>query len=152
MPIRTGKGDTCGCPVVARPESTYDAQYVGMAVICDDTRAVVMDSEWIDGRTVYLLETFDGAATQWVTRDRFQFLGERRVKSSSPRTRSDKEIVDQTVELTRKFANMAGFRLGPEKPYDSPNPRTRKWWMQACAAQEFLTNTDPNDAVSNLED
>lgn len=123
-----------------------------MAVLCDDTHARVIDSEWVDGRTVYLLETYDGQATQWVTRDRFQFLGERRVKFSSPRTRSDKEIVEQTVELTRKFASMDGFKLGDDKPYKSPNPRTLGWWYQACAAQEILTNTDPNDAVANLED
>lgn len=151
-PIRPGRGDICGCPMKPRPHVDGDAQYIGRSVVCDDASAIVVDSEWVDCRMIYLLETIDGKATQWVSRDRFRFSGTGRARASASRPRSDKEIVEKTVELTRKFASMGGFNFNDDKPYKSTNPRILGWWKQACVAQEILTNTDPYDAVANLED
>lgn len=95
------------------------------------------------------------------------------------RPRTDREIVDQTNELARialryigtgyeappgaKFYDppMVVFtsapakkRGGAERPpaASRPEPRMTKAWEFACAVQELMTDTDPNDALANLDD
>jgi len=145
-------GDICPCPATPKKDREGNVQFGGKAVICDDAHARIIDSEENDGRTIYLIETFDGRASQWVTRDRFRFLGEAKTKISAPAVRSDREIIEQTVELARKFASMHHYSFETDEPYNSDNPRVLAWWAQACAAQEFLTHTDPNEAVANLDE
>lgn len=66
--------------------------------------------------------------------------------------RTDKEIVDQTEALARKFAEMNGWQVPPRKKMsDSVNPRFLVFWEMACQAQKVLTNTDPSDALSNVD-
>lgn len=66
--------------------------------------------------------------------------------------RTDQEIVDQTNDLARKFALQMQYEM-PEsyKFYESNNPRAICFWRMACKAQEELTDTDPMDALSALE-
>ena len=66
-------------------------------------------------------------------------------------SRTDREIVDQTNELARRFARLQGFEApGGHKFYDGGGGHTPCPWLLACIAQEFLTGTDPDDALSNL--
>jgi len=67
-------------------------------------------------------------------------------------TRSNQFIVDQTNELARIFASIEGY--GVEEGHcfeDSNNLREIKYWGLARAAQILLTNTDPDDALAELE-
>lgn len=72
--------------------------------------------------------------------------------------RTDHEIVEQTNKLARTFYRLAfGHTVGPEhRFYESDradyHPQERMCWDMACAAQQELTNTDPDDAVANVED
>ena len=67
--------------------------------------------------------------------------------------RTDQEIVDQTNDLARQFALQMEYDM-PEgyKFYESKHPRAICFWRMACKAQEWLTDTDPMDALSALED
>lgn len=64
--------------------------------------------------------------------------------------RTDQEIVDETDDLARELARVDGYELD-DKFYSCPAPRAMKYWTLACLAQEKLTATDPNDALSNLD-
>lgn len=62
--------------------------------------------------------------------------------------RSDKEIIDQTIELTDLLATSTNrFQRDPNClfPFESKNPRVKEWWYVACQIQELLTQTDPNN-------
>jgi hypothetical protein len=65
--------------------------------------------------------------------------------------RTDQEIVDQTDDLAREFAKLDGYELDG-KFYNDTASRSRHYWALACTAQAHLTNTDPCDALSALED
>lgn len=63
--------------------------------------------------------------------------------------RTDKEILYQTEVLARELGSIEGwFVKSPIEFYKfqtSDNPRCQKFWRMACAAQELLTDTDPNN-------
>lgn len=75
-------------------------------------------------------------------------------------SRTDQEIVDQTNELALEIlknvigivpaAEVEGFKVY-DHIHDMRNTRLRGAWAMACRAQELLTQTDPNDALSALE-
>jgi hypothetical protein len=69
--------------------------------------------------------------------------------------RTDAEIVKQTNDLARICLRFIG--TGYEAPagfkfYETAvNSRAAKAWNMACEIQEFMTATDPNDAIANLD-
>jgi hypothetical protein len=67
--------------------------------------------------------------------------------------RTAKQIVDQTIELAGAFYAMEGYthRRG-FKYWESPHPQERLMWEKACLAQRVLTDTDPEDALSELDE
>ncbi len=68
--------------------------------------------------------------------------------------RGDAEIVAQTEQLARLlFAEFYG-REAPESWLfrEAEEPRSRHVWTIACKAQELLTDTDPENAVAELDD
>lgn len=71
------------------------------------------------------------------------------------RSRTDEEIVLQTNDLARIMLRLMG--TGYEVPegwkfYEALDPRSARAWRDACTVQEFMTATDPNDALSNIGD
>lgn len=65
--------------------------------------------------------------------------------------RTDREIVDQTNALGVELLKLQGFEvIAKGLLADSPNPRAKRAWKMACAAQEALTQTDPDDALENV--
>lgn len=71
--------------------------------------------------------------------------------TEAERPRTDRQIVEQTNELARQFGRILGWETTPGvQIYREVNPRARDFWNLACAAQEALTATDPNDALRNL--
>ena len=67
--------------------------------------------------------------------------------------RTDQQIVDQTNVLARTLYGLRGYRVGEGYRFDrATHPHEREAWAAACAAQLLLTETDPNDALANLED
>lgn len=66
--------------------------------------------------------------------------------------RTDIEIIQQTEQLAADLAALDGFRLVGSTFREHYGQRARHYWRMACRAQEVITNTDPNDAVSNVED
>lgn len=73
--------------------------------------------------------------------------------------RTDQEIVDQTNELARICLRFIGTGYEVPENYrfyvhlgDRRYPRENKAWEAACAVQEFMTATDPNDALASLEE
>lgn len=66
--------------------------------------------------------------------------------------RSDKEVIDQTNELARKFYEHMGYEVPSGYRFDrARHPQERLCWVMACTAQDTLTDTDPND-ILNEED
>jgi hypothetical protein len=65
--------------------------------------------------------------------------------------RTDQEIIEQTNELARRFSRLQGYEA-PEghKFYEDGGDHMPCPWLLACVAQEFLTGTDPDDALGNL--
>lgn len=73
--------------------------------------------------------------------------------NAQPPVRTDAEIVAQTEALADKFAAMDGWRRISDRPWHaSTNPRSMRYWKQACLAQEVLTNTDVDNAVAGLQE
>ena len=72
----------------------------------------------------------------------------------SKKNRSDKELIEQTNELANKMLNTLGYKCQNEifKFYKSNILRARLAWNLACLAQEFLTDTDIENALANLEE
>ncbi len=62
-------GDVCGCPSVSY---TCDFRRGGRRVLCQGMPAHIVGTEKHEHGTIFLLETEDGIATQWTTRDRFE--------------------------------------------------------------------------------
>ena len=66
--------------------------------------------------------------------------------------RTDKQIVYQTNELARQLYLLRGYEAREGYRFDqATHPHEVEAWEGACAAQRLLTDTDPNDAVANLE-
>lgn len=70
---------------------------------------------------------------------------------STPRTAE--EILQQTIALAGQFYAAQGYTHREGFRYwESPHPQERLMWELACMAQVALTDTDPNDALSELEE
>jgi hypothetical protein len=71
-----------------------------------------------------------------------------------PTYRTDQQIVDQTEELA-KFLLSWKYGHVPEtdKPMrDAIHPKAEDSWQAACRVQEILTDTDPMNAVAEVDD
>lgn len=67
--------------------------------------------------------------------------------------RTDKQVVDQTNELARKLYSLRGYEVREGYRFDlATHPHEVEAWEGACAAQLMLTDTDPADALANLDD
>lgn len=70
--------------------------------------------------------------------------------------RTDQEIVDQTNEIARIIYASRGYTVpvGFEFHTETINrhPYERACWQAACEIQDLLTQTDPQDALDNLEE
>ena len=71
--------------------------------------------------------------------------------------RTDQQIIDQTNRLAREV--LRNLHVGYDVPdtyrFDlekERHPRAANAWAIACVAQELLTNTNPQDALDNLEE
>lgn len=68
-------------------------------------------------------------------------------------SRSSKQIVDQTNEMARQFYKCLGYEGAKGFRFDqSEHPTEYAIWEMACIAQEMLTDTEPKNALSDLED
>lgn len=67
--------------------------------------------------------------------------------------RTAQQIVDQTIKLAGDFYELEGYthRHG-FRYWESPHPQERLMWEKACHAQRVLTDTDPEDALSELDE
>lgn len=70
-----------------------------------------------------------------------------------PPTKTDAQIVAECNALAREFYMLHGY--GVEKGYrfdKAHHPQELGMWLLAAMAYEHCTDTDPEDALSNLED
>jgi hypothetical protein len=66
--------------------------------------------------------------------------------------RTDEQIVEQTNNLAGEFASVMGWAYPADtKFYCSLNTRAAGFWEMARIAQQVLTLTDADDALSNCE-
>ena len=66
--------------------------------------------------------------------------------------RTPQEIVNQTNRLAREFYQHMGNVVKEGYRFDhATQPQERLYWTMACAAQEVLTDTDPQKAINELE-
>ena len=69
------------------------------------------------------------------------------------RPRSNDDIVQQTIALAGQFYEAQGYRHREGFRYwESPHPQEQLMWRLACLAQIELTNTDPEEALQELEE
>ncbi|MGX0940270.1 hypothetical protein ACUXQ2_006369 [Cupriavidus metallidurans] len=67
--------------------------------------------------------------------------------------RTDKQVVEQTNELARQLYELLGYHVRQGYRFDkATHPHEVEAWRGACAAQRLLTDTDPEDALANVED
>lgn len=67
--------------------------------------------------------------------------------------RTSKQIVQQTNELAHKIYALRGYEVRKGYRFDeATHPQEVEAWEAACIAQRMLTNTDPMDALSEMED
>lgn len=67
--------------------------------------------------------------------------------------RSDQEIIDETNQLARTLYRIRGYNVGVGYRFDlATHPYEVEAWRGACAAQMMLTDTDPQDALDELND
>lgn len=68
-------------------------------------------------------------------------------------TRDDETIVSQTIALAGQFYEAHGYTHTEGFRYwESTHPQERLMWRLACLAQLELTDTDPEDALQELEE
>ena len=69
------------------------------------------------------------------------------------KSRTDKEIIEQTNNLAKDFYKVMGYNgIEGFRFYESSHPQERLCWILACKAQEKLTNTEIEDILDNLEE
>lgn len=74
------------------------------------------------------------------------------LRGESP-SRTARQIVDQTNELAAKLYALRGYIVSPGYRFDeATHPHEREAWAAACAAQLLLTDTDPDDAIQDLDE
>lgn len=73
-------------------------------------------------------------------------------------SRTDEEIVAQTNKLAFTLALLSGYAFDADYKFhlhtrlaSCPMPRQAQYWEMARQAQLLLTDTDPDDAVANLD-
>lgn len=67
--------------------------------------------------------------------------------------RTDREIIEQTNELARRLYALRGYAVAEGYRFDRAfHPHAREAWAGACVAQQLLTDTDPDDALSEEEE
>lgn len=80
-----------------------------------------------------------------------------RLKAQQPQAevvRSEQEIVDQTEELAAMLMSWSFNHEAADpstKMRESNHPFAERSWEMACRVQEFLTATDPENAVAELD-
>ncbi len=68
-------------------------------------------------------------------------------------SRTARQIVDQTLEIARIIYSHRGYVVAEGfKFYESLHPHEYEAWNAACEIQEFMTGTDAEDALSDIED
>lgn len=66
--------------------------------------------------------------------------------------RTAQQIVDQTNELARTLYRIRGYAVDEGYRFDlATHPHEEEAWRGACEAQILLTDTDPYDAIDELE-
>jgi len=67
--------------------------------------------------------------------------------------RTSQQIVDDTVEVALQLYEFMGYVAKPGfKFWESKHPTELMVWAMACAMQEHFTDTDVDDALTDLED
>ncbi|MBR8189046.1 hypothetical protein KDW82_08240 [Burkholderia vietnamiensis] len=67
--------------------------------------------------------------------------------------RTEKDVIDQTNALARKLYAIRGYEAPEGYRFDrATHPHEVEAWQGACAAQILLTETDPEDALANLDE
>ena len=67
--------------------------------------------------------------------------------------RSDQEIIDQTNALARTLYSLRGYAVRESYRFDlATHPHEVEAWRGACEAQILLTDTDPQDALDEIEE
>lgn len=67
--------------------------------------------------------------------------------------RTAEEIVKQTNELARRFYALRGYLAPAGFRFDQAKRcREIQAWEMACVSQRMLTDTDPMDALSEMEE
>jgi hypothetical protein len=67
--------------------------------------------------------------------------------------RTAQQIVDQTIKLAAKFYSLRGYVSPPGfRFWESKHPHELEVWEAACEAQRMLTDTDPEDALVELDE
>lgn len=67
--------------------------------------------------------------------------------------RTDQEIIDQTNSLARTLYALRGYTVRPGYRFDlATHPHEVEAWRGACEAQILLTDTDPHDALDEVEE
>lgn len=66
--------------------------------------------------------------------------------------RSEQQIINQTNELARDLYALRGYNVEKGYRFDqATHPHEVEAWQGACAAQLLLTDTDPMEALVELE-
>ncbi|RZG71844.1 MULTISPECIES: hypothetical protein [unclassified Acinetobacter] len=77
------------------------------------------------------------------------FMWQAAQQMAVPESRTDFEIIDQTLKLVDLLASsMNVYQRDPNSkvyPFESKNPRVNEWWCTACKIQDLLTQTDPEN-------
>lgn len=67
--------------------------------------------------------------------------------------RTSQQIVNQTNELALQYYKMYGYVAPDGYRFDkAPHQREAMMWKLACRAQEMLTNTSPDDCLTDLDE
>ena len=67
--------------------------------------------------------------------------------------RTARQIIDQTNILARRLYSLWGYTVPEGYRFDSAtHPQEIAAWEAACEAQIVLTDTDPMDAVNELDE
>lgn len=68
-------------------------------------------------------------------------------------SRTNQEIVDQTNAIARIIYSHDGYEVPNGYRFDkATHPQETSAWSAACDIQLYMTQTDPNDALQEIED
>lgn len=67
--------------------------------------------------------------------------------------RTDKQIIDETNDVARELYRFRGYVAKQGYRFDrATHPHEVEAWQAACYIMERFTQTDPRDALLNLEE